>query len=291
MSKERKCPGKGDGNGWRILSRFQPARVTRHSWLMPSDFHTSLDRLRLHLIKLFPVLGTVLSHWRFGAMTTATANSNHDSPLPRELLTLLETVVLAEVSEHRVRKDIETGVYPSGRVVRLEDRRLCFRWIDVYTVAAVYRNHILTGKLRKLVFQKVNHLDCDHVIASVVHTPSVHWSLNCKAVKLDSYLSLDFHSVYVDIRPRVDLYAYGLLRIEEKDSVMGGDAVFRGTRLPVLHVGKMYDRGESAENIREDYPSLTDDDIRFAQLYYRAHPTIGRPRTRAEADGDIPLVG
>jgi uncharacterized protein (DUF433 family) len=227
---------------------------------------------------------------RFMEMTaTMIANCNSGS-LPRELLTLLETTILAEVSENRVRKDIETGLYPSARIVRFDDRRMCFRWSDVFTIAAVYRNRALNGRMRKLVFEKVYSLDCP------LNPPLFHWTAvgaweKCRAVKLDSYVVLDLHGVCEDVRPRVDLYAYGLSRIEEKDGVLGGDAVFKGTRLPVLHVGKMFDRGETIGDIRADYPYLTEDDVKFAQIYYRAHPIVGRPRTRAEAKGDIPLVG
>ena len=157
-------------------------------------------------------------------------------------------------------------------------------------VAAVYHNMALNGRLRKLAFEKIYGLNCE------LSPPLFHWAgvtalEKCRMVKLDKYLSLDLHSVCQDVRPRVDLYASGLARIEEKDGVLGGDAVFKGTRLPVLHVGKMFDRGEIMGDIRADYPYLTEDDVKFAQIYYRAHPIAGRPRTRAEAKGDIPLVG
>jgi uncharacterized protein (DUF433 family) len=222
-------------------------------------------------------------------IATAIANSNSGSSLPRELLTLLETVVLAEVSEARLRKDIETGLYPAGRIVRFEDRRICFQWSDVFTIAAVYRNSVLNGRLRKLVFEKVESLNC-HINPPLFHWTDISWA-KCREVRLDNYVVLDLHGVCEDVRPRVDLYAYGLSRIEEKDSILGGEAVFRGTRLPVLHVGKMVDKGEKIADVRADYPYLTEDDVKFAQLYYRAHPIIGRPRTRAEANGDPPLVG
>jgi uncharacterized protein (DUF433 family) len=166
---------------------------------------------------------------------------------------------------------------------------MCFYWSDVFTIAAVYRNSFLTGKLRKRVFEKVESLHCN------VDPPLFHWSAvsfgKCRSVKLDNYVTLELHEVCEDVRPRVDLYAQGLFRIEEIDGVLGGDAVFKNTRLPVMHVGKMFDGGERISDIRADYPYLTEDDVRFAHLYYRAHPMIGRPRTRAETDSDKPLVG
>jgi len=75
--------------------------------------------------------------------------------------------------------------------------------------------------------------------------------------------------------------AHGLERVEEADTVLGGAAVFRDTRISVLHIGKMSERGVPTAEILEDYPKLTEDDVRFAKLYYRARPPVGRPRDGA----------
>jgi uncharacterized protein (DUF433 family) len=69
--------------------------------------------------------------------------------------------------------------------------------------------------------------------------------------------------------------------ISRRSNVLDGDPVFKGTRLSVLHIGKMFDRGEALENILEDYPYLEGGDIKFAHLYYKAHPTVGRPRIKS----------
>jgi uncharacterized protein (DUF433 family) len=203
----------------------------------------------------------------------------------RELLSLLEAVVLAEVPERRVRKDIEHGRFPSGRILRFDDRRLCFHWAEVFIMAAVYGNLHLSAMMRKRVFDVVSG---EH--AGFSHWRSPNWK--CKPIHIDNYVILDLKGVCKTVRPRVDLYADGLTRIEEKEGVLGGDAVFRDTRLSVAHIGKMYDKGESAESILSDYPYLRESDIKFARLYYRAHPITGRPRASVEANsGDIPIIG
>ena len=85
----------------------------------------------------------------------------------------------------------------------------------------------------------------------------------------------------------MDLYAEGLMRTDEKSEVLGGKPVFRGTRLSVDHIGKMYGRGKSLANILEDYPYLTEQDVRFAHLYHLSHPTLGRPRASVEDPDDV----
>jgi len=103
-------------------------------------------------------------------------------------------------------------------------------------------------------------------------------------VDIDHFLSIDVGKACEEVKPRVNLYAGGLERVEENDAVLGGGAIFKDSRISVLHIGKMADRGESMENILEDYPNLTEGDVNFAKLYYKARPPVGRPRSNGAAD-------
>ena len=64
---------------------------------------------------------------------------------------------------------------------------------------------------------------------------------------------------------------------------MGGEAVFKNTRLSVKHVGKMREDGEKIEDILEDYPYLRENDVEFARLYFKSHPN-GRPAAAKRGD-------
>jgi uncharacterized protein (DUF433 family) len=75
-----------------------------------------------------------------------------------------------------------------------------------------------------------------------------------------------------DVRARAELYQRGLERIDRDDEILGGEPVFKGTRLAVRHIGGMRANGQSVEQIREDYPELSSDDIEFARLYAEAPP-------------------
>ena len=203
------------------------------------------------------------------------------------MASLREAFILAEISDvKKVRKDIENGWLT--RSVISDNRRLWFRWPDVILLGAVYRNHHLTGALRKRVLERVKEVtfDCTSPDTTVVMAFSQTCWINVRKIYIDDCLYLDLEKVLDTIGPRVDLYREGLKKIEENSDVLGGEPVFRSTRLSVLHIGKMFERGESLENILEDYPYLEGDDVRFAQLYYRAHPAVGRPRVNAEA-GDV----
>jgi uncharacterized protein (DUF433 family) len=58
-----------------------------------------------------------------------------------------------------------------------------------------------------------------------------------------------------------------LKRITTDPKVMLGKPVVRGTRLPVELVVEKIAYGAAYRDLREDYPFLTDDDIRAALLY------------------------
>src|SRR5262249_939864 len=101
-----------------------------------------------------------------------------------------------------------------------------------------------------------------------------------KPIHIDGCFFIDANRVCNTVRPRVTLYAHGLDRVEEREGVLGGETVFKGTRISVRHIGTVFRKGESIGNILEDHPVLTENDIHFADLYTRAHPITGRPRTR-----------
>src|SRR5579863_8886226 len=202
----------------------------------------------------------------------------------RALLSLREAALLADVAEAKVRKDIETGLLSPIKSANFD--RLFFRWADVFVFAAVYKNDLLSGPLRKKAFEVLEglvepscrrrfyyHLDPDSLMAATCRWRRLSKSfLAAGRLKLSDYLFIDLRKVAEDLAPRIDAYAEGLSRIEEKEGVLGGETVFKNTRLSVNHIGKLRDGGEPVENIIEDYPYLREADVEFARLYYKAHP-------------------
>lgn len=212
-----------------------------------------------------------------------------DAVRPR-YLSLRETVVLAGVPEKEkcVRKDIDAGVLAAPRITHLRDAHMRFNWPYVVTFAAVYSDDCMVDSrvLRKTALENVLvAVSGDSAIGCWNSTSSDVWHstlMNClvadKRVGIGRFFEVNLARVCESIKPRVDLYSEGLSRVEEDDSILGGRAVFRGTRLSVHHIGKMAENGESVSNILEDYPYLTEGDVMFAVLYNKARPLVGRPR-------------
>ena len=67
--------------------------------------------------------------------------------------------------------------------------------------------------------------------------------------------------------------------------IMGGEAVFRGTRIPVRLVADMQTAGASEDEILSGYPSLDTKLLRLASIWAKAHPRQGRPPNMQDVPG------
>jgi uncharacterized protein (DUF433 family) len=76
---------------------------------------------------------------------------------------------------------------------------------------------------------------------------------------------------------RLRLYRRGRRRIVTDPEILGGEPVFAGTRIPLRHVAGLIARGVPRQELVEDYPSLSADDLEFAALVARMRPDPGRP--------------
>ncbi len=66
--------------------------------------------------------------------------------------------------------------------------------------------------------------------------------------------------------------------------ILGGEPVFRGTRVPVHVIAKLLEEGETERTVLAAYPRLTVEMIRLAPMYAQAYPLRGRPRRQPERD-------
>jgi uncharacterized protein (DUF433 family) len=100
-------------------------------------------------------------------------------------------------------------------------------------------------------------------------------------------LSLDGGFLKIDLRgPRRELAISIRTLRRARDSVvtdadiMGGEPVFRGTRIQVHRIAALLEQGETEADLLEGYPRLTAEMLRLAPLYAAAYPLRGRPRVQ-----------
>lgn len=71
--------------------------------------------------------------------------------------------------------------------------------------------------------------------------------------------------------------------IVSDDDILGGEPVFKGTRVPVRQVAAALAAGESAQRVRDAYPAISPAMLAAAPAWARAHPARGRPPNVASA--------
>lgn len=61
-------------------------------------------------------------------------------------------------------------------------------------------------------------------------------------------------------------------RVKSDPAIRGGEPVFAGTRIPVLMIATKLALGSPKNELLEDYPKLTRDDLDLANLYAGLYP-------------------
>src|SRR5258708_25221740 len=82
------------------------------------------------------------------------------------------------------------------------------------------------------------------------------------------------------VAKNLQAYRWGQRRVVSSPEILGGEPVFRGTRIPVQHVASLFRKGAPEQEIAEDFPSLNTRDLAYARLAARLAQKPGRPKKR-----------
>jgi uncharacterized protein (DUF433 family) len=103
-----------------------------------------------------------------------------------------------------------------------------------------------------------------------------------RTVKADDLLIVDV----AEARKQVDR---GVRKLEAAEAVvtrdkstLGGEPVFKGTRIPVYGIAAMLDAGATTEELLSGYPKLTERMLGLAHMWATAHPRRGRPKSLSD---------
>jgi uncharacterized protein (DUF433 family) len=96
----------------------------------------------------------------------------------------------------------------------------------------------------------------------------------------DMQVSVECKSFRQTVARNLAAYRWGRRRIVSSPEILGGEPVFRGTRVPLQLVASLYRKGVPESEIAEDFPALGDRDFAYARLVARFGEKPGRPRKR-----------
>jgi uncharacterized protein (DUF433 family) len=174
-----------------------------------------------------------------------------------------EAALLAEVSLRSVDKAIEEKVVKprrrrAGGVVLDRD--------DVLALALIARAGLpLQPRTKKQIRSWV---------------PRLHrrTSPRTQELPLSDVLWIRLDESYRALAQQMDRYLEGRDRYVESDSeIQGGEPIIKGTRLPVRAVAERLNRGDSVDDLAEDYPGIPKTAFEAARIYAQSHPRRGRP--------------
>ena len=156
--------------------------------------------------------------------------------------------------------------------------------IDKKTVSAVVGEDA-AGPTRLLDARALVSLSLERRLADRIAPELRRKVFDALAVSPRNVVSLEDGLVKIDLRePRREL-ATSLRELRRArrlvvsdPEIMGGDPVFRGTRVPVHLIAELVAQGSTQADLLESYPRLTAEMIRLAPVYAAAYPLRGRPR-------------
>jgi len=90
-------------------------------------------------------------------------------------------------------------------------------------------------------------------------------------------VTLDLTKIVRITQATLRAYQRGAGLIERRADICSGEPVFRGTRVPVAQVVEQFRAGVPVAEIAEDYPQLSEQALRYAELRARMGKVPGRP--------------
>ena len=105
---------------------------------------------------------------------------------------------------------------------------------------------------------------------------------SAKTVKADELLIVDVGAARKQVDRGVrDLEAAEGIVVKDK-ATLGGEPVFKGTRVPIDGIAAMLEAGATAEELLSGYPKLTERLLDLARIWAAAHPRRGRPKSLSD---------
>jgi uncharacterized protein (DUF433 family) len=93
----------------------------------------------------------------------------------------------------------------------------------------------------------------------------------------DVPITLDMTKIVRSTHSALRTVLRGEDQIENRSDVCSGEPVFKGTRVPVVHLIAQFRAGVPFPEIAEDYPQLSEKALRYGELRSRMGQAPGRP--------------
>jgi uncharacterized protein (DUF433 family) len=190
-----------------------------------------------------------------------------------ELFTLDEVAAIAEIEPNIVRTALEKrSVTPSRKSRTGKAVRYRFSQGDaLFLLVLAEFPFPLSKEDKNSLAQILTHGS----------TTSRHWVSDGPDVVFrsgDMKIFIECKHLRKTVEKNVAAYRWGKERITSSPDVLGGEPVFRGTRIPLQHVAALFRKHVPEKEIAEDFPALDERDLAYARLVARLGQPPGRPK-------------
>jgi uncharacterized protein (DUF433 family) len=192
-----------------------------------------------------------------------------------ELFSVSEAAAIADVSPETIRTALEKkSIAPSSKRKTGKAVRYRFSVGDVLFMKVLVEFPFALSKEDKQSLAK---------ILSRGNRTATRWSREGADLVYrsgDMQVSVECAAFRRKVARNLSAFRWGKRRIVSNPDVLGGEPVFRGTRIPLQHVASLFRKGVSEKEIAEDFSALSPRDLAYAQLFSRFSEKPGRPRKR-----------
>jgi uncharacterized protein (DUF433 family) len=101
---------------------------------------------------------------------------------------------------------------------------------------------------------------------------------DARTIQANSVLHVDLVEARREIEARVRGLEEAEALVHSDPGILGGEPVFRGTRIPVYAIAAMVEAGADRESLLDGYGALDARKLDLALLWTAAHPRRGRPK-------------
>lgn len=190
-------------------------------------------------------------------------------------LTISEAAGLVGVERHLIRNEFQRVLQRkrSGPRSKTPGSHLDFGELLYFAVIRILKNEgfEVLPEVRRTLYEVLQ----EDAPASVGA-----WRRVDDLVRLEGKLPFEIrlHDLHRDLAKTTKTYLEGKKQISSDATILGGEPVFAGTRIPVRQIVDLFRRGTTAEEIKVDYPTLMPAAIEYARIKAKIGDGPGRPR-------------
>lgn len=186
--------------------------------------------------------------------------------LTERLFTPTEAAVISGLGLKAINNAIDKRVVKAARPAAgpMRGRRRMLAGADLVFVALWYDAAGLSEARRRTI------------IAEVKHSPPP------KFVQTGAFTYFDLQAATKGLEANAKRLALAEALVTTDPDVMGGEPVFKGTRIPVRAIAATLEGGASEAEILEAYTALDKGKLELGRIWAAAHPRRGRPKSLAE---------